>query len=761
MVIAAIATAVIGGVMGALGFYFFYLFILEESVQTAGFGVYSLIASKNYERMMPNIELYENVANTLMSAAEYPEKILLTPLHLGEMTEEQKEASAARLTMADAELIRKLVLPYKLFATAALETAKAYRTVYSQHIKEGNPLYYADNDKLDREIELDKFRVKQAQDSELDILRRQKDEEKDYLQLIKKETMQQAAADKRNKVITKEEYDVKVLNITENYNTEDRAITAKYDQLERDLKLRYFDNFYVMERIAENKRLELKVRYYPIGIPPQPPPEIMTATVTEIIDGDTIKIAGWTIRLAGIDAAELPTTQGVSDKSFLAGLILGKTITIKTDPEHPFEMYGRVLSVIFLGSMNINMEMLRKCHAQLSLIGTHKYINIYEFKAAAAECTAPIPPPTAPPPTEPPPSPTTGGVVGVITDSSTGAKLQGVAVTAGTQTVNTDINGNYSIQNLSPGDYTLRVSKSGYINAGYVITIIAGTIYQKNIQMQPSAVPPPTPTYGSVTGKITDSSTGAVLDQVTVTMGDFNIRSNSEGIYLIENASPGSYTLNVLKSGYVSAGYAVSITAGVTTTLNIQMQPSAAPPPPEPVYSNLTGTVKDGISGEIITGVAIAFNGQTQSSDSAGNFQFINLSAGSYTMKLVKSGYVDKTVAITLAAGERKYEVVSLDRTAYPPDVAFAVISSFSYDPTTRTLKFSVKNEGATGGITAAIYRGTTLLRVLASSTVSAGATWTMSFIYGSSWIEKGDIFDVGSLYQAQTNQMARQVITW
>jgi len=61
---------------------------------------------------------------------------------------------------------------------------------------------------------------------------------------------------------------------------------------------------------------------------------------------------------------------------------------------------------------------------------------------------------------------------------------------------------------------------------------------------------PVPPGAASLSGQITDASTGAPIDGATVKMGDLSTASDSAGNYSFANIAPGSYPLKVTKSGY-------------------------------------------------------------------------------------------------------------------------------------------------------------------------------------------------------------------
>ncbi|WP_236069023.1 thermonuclease family protein [Prochlorococcus marinus] len=86
-------------------------------------------------------------------------------------------------------------------------------------------------------------------------------------------------------------------------------------------------------------------------------------TLVSVGDGDTLRVkdksgAKVTIRLACIDAPE--TSQGSSGKwstKTLKGMIHKKFISIKPQVK---DRYGRTVAEIFVGSTNINLQMVRK-----------------------------------------------------------------------------------------------------------------------------------------------------------------------------------------------------------------------------------------------------------------------------------------------------------------------------------------------------------------------------------------------------------------
>ena len=82
--------------------------------------------------------------------------------------------------------------------------------------------------------------------------------------------------------------------------------------------------------------------------------------VIAVIDGDTVKVLNekkqqYKVRLANIDAPESRQEYGTKSKQNLNNLIYGKTIFLDGNQ---YDQYGRKISTIYLGKMNINKKMV-------------------------------------------------------------------------------------------------------------------------------------------------------------------------------------------------------------------------------------------------------------------------------------------------------------------------------------------------------------------------------------------------------------------
>jgi len=92
-------------------------------------------------------------------------------------------------------------------------------------------------------------------------------------------------------------------------------------------------------------------------------PPLATATVTQVIDGDTIVIdTGQRVRYIGIDAPEIyPEAErfGQEAWSLNSALVAGKEVTLERDVSDT-DQYGRLLRYVYADNLFVNGEVVRR-----------------------------------------------------------------------------------------------------------------------------------------------------------------------------------------------------------------------------------------------------------------------------------------------------------------------------------------------------------------------------------------------------------------
>lgn len=118
-------------------------------------------------------------------------------------------------------------------------------------------------------------------------------------------------------------------------------------------------------------------------IPEEPPLQkcmgnarCITGIVTDVIDGDTIKVDGQSIRFALVSAPELNQPEGITAKDFINDICpVGSTATIDEDDGQTKGSYGRILGVIYCNGKNLNELLVESDYGYLS----KEFCSVSEF----------------------------------------------------------------------------------------------------------------------------------------------------------------------------------------------------------------------------------------------------------------------------------------------------------------------------------------------------------------------------------------------
>ena len=92
-------------------------------------------------------------------------------------------------------------------------------------------------------------------------------------------------------------------------------------------------------------------------------------TVARVVDGDTVELVGGeVVRLVQIDTPELGDGEcyARSARATLVRLVEGRSVRLEADPairaadEDRADRFGRLLRYVFVGEVNVNLELVRR-----------------------------------------------------------------------------------------------------------------------------------------------------------------------------------------------------------------------------------------------------------------------------------------------------------------------------------------------------------------------------------------------------------------
>lgn len=232
------------------------------------------------------------------------------------------------------------------------------------------------------------------------------------------------------------------------------------------------------------------------------------------------------------------------------------------------------------------------------------------------------------------------GVISGTVKTSAGAAIAGASVGYGGGAATTDALGNFTLSGVPVGTVQLVASGNKFQSVTQSVTVAGGKSSTANFTL--SAVV----TNGTVTGKITNASNGAIIPAATVSWSGGSITSNASGIYILTNVPAGTQNITAVKTGYLPHSLAATVTGGATSTLNI------------PIATGGKVAVKViAASGAVVSGATITIKGGSVATtisaftSTAGVFTTNWIPAGTYTVSIAKTGHTTQTKSATVASG--------------------------------------------------------------------------------------------------------------
>jgi thermitase len=307
--------------------------------------------------------------------------------------------------------------------------------------------------------------------------------------------------------------------------------------------------------------------------------------------------------------------------------------------------------------------------------------------------------------------PTTGNVGGTVRDTVTGSPIAGAIVTAGDQMLNrgilkssrTDALGNYVLNGLPTGNYTLQATATGYTDGSlWTVGVQAPSTSSMDLNLKSTG----SGVSGAIAGTVKDASTGNYLANASVTDGTRSTVTDINGNFSIPGVPAGTYAVTASVAGYTSKSQTVNVAAGTTTSISFSLSANNT--------GTIAGTVTDSSTGKPIAGANVT-NGLTiVSTDINGAFNFVNIPYGTYTVTASKAGYTTASQMVSVSGTTPA--TVNLVLT---PIIQNMWVNSLQFKPNGTNLRVTTNIAGDTGVVPGA----SVSLKVINDK----GKTWNFS----------------------------------
>jgi prenyltransferase beta subunit len=373
------------------------------------------------------------------------------------------------------------------------------------------------------------------------------------------------------------------------------------------------------------------------------------------------------------------------------------------------------------------------------------------------------------------PSPTTGIIKGTVTDADTELPLEGVAITVTgsySASVLTDVNGKFTINDVTPGSVILDASLTGYYSVTGTGNVNAGSTLIFNPQL---STQPPSATTGSLTGIIVDSATSTPVTSAQILVSGITPAStDAQGAFLIENIDSGAYTVTVSASDYISQEYQVMISAGVTTDMQTIYLATV------PLSTTIDGTITGAPTGTPVAGANITIPGTTLSAttDTSGTYTIQNINLLNFDIHASAAGYNGAAFHISTSG----FGVYTIDFMLFPSALSTLQITSVTTDKATYVANEDVlitaviENQGAAevqgtasaeitdseGDVIALVSAASPDISVPLAQTIQSEITWNTGQFSAGEYFVKVRVHDPNTITSQNPlgNLLAERVAT-
>jgi hypothetical protein len=162
---------------------------------------------------------------------------------------------------------------------------------------------------------------------------------------------------------------------------------------------------------------------------------------------------------------------------------------------------------------------------------------------------------------------------------------------------------------------------------------------------------------GNLNVKITDNN-GKLLYYADVTVNSISKTTHANGVAKFFKMVPGDYSISVKKADCLDYSGTVTIKSGKTTKIIVKLTKILYP-------GDLMVIVENKTYDDLI-GAEVTVNGETKLINQYGFVDFENLLEGNYVVACGKTGYIDKSLTVTVKGLESNSIIIHLEESLTP-----------------------------------------------------------------------------------------------
>lgn len=265
-----------------------------------------------------------------------------------------------------------------------------------------------------------------------------------------------------------------------------------------------------------------------------------------------------------------------------------------------------------------------------------------------------------------------GSITGKVTNAQSGDPISGANVQVSildssgvvVASILTDSQGDYAVNGLAPGGYTVQVSAPDFQTNSTTVQVQSNQTSTANVELVPNP--------GAITGSVVNSVGGAPIPGAVVNIVNSSgilistALTNQDGIFMAEGLAPDTYTVLAFADNFQNGSIGAVVVSGLTTPVSVGLvsNPGAITGTVSPVVQNTIIQLRDANN--------ILINAVPANSD--GTFQFLNLAPGVFVVTATAPGYAASQAGATVSAGQTSN--VSLTMLPNP-----ASVSGTIFDP--------------------------------------------------------------------------------